>query len=432
VFVTDFYMSLYWFDPRLDGTSFDPNVNWIPGVDFQNIQGAVEEVEDSTLAYTWNNNITQYIPNPPPGTENLAWVEFDQRYIGSFFTPLDLKNFPFDRQQALLIIESSSWNSRSLQFLPVSTSFNSRLLPTDLEVTEWDVTGTGLNIYERDYPVYHDVYASFQVAIDLDRKPQFYMYKIVAGTILLVYMAICLFMLEAESSARIIGALTLFLAIITFEFVAAQSVPKVAYQTKIDLFMDSSFFCVFLTCFAHAFNYYFRKEEVEEEEEHGHAHGGHGGGHGHGEHEKEKSGHGEHEKEKSVELTPHKPLSVAGATDSAAGSPTHEPKPAEHGHGEHGHSEHGHGEHGHGEHGHAHGEHGHGDTHGAEAKKSEPMETSQSEAEAPRGSHSGGSGKSFGLVAYWHELHFSKKLDCAFVFIFSVGYAITIGVILQH
>jgi hypothetical protein len=83
------------------------------------------------------------------------------------------------------------------------------------------------------------------------------------------------------------GTLGVFCGLITYLFVAAGDVPKVPYQTRLDLFMMFSFFVVAACLFLHGLLYFWRESDLEEDEDEE-------------EHEKEKGNEEEKEKEKDV------------------------------------------------------------------------------------------------------------------------------------
>jgi len=266
-FQADFYVSLYWQDPAITmcNATFDPALSWVPDIDFQDTNGKPDTLLDDT--YTVICNIGEIAAAATPS--NVPWIEFDQRYTGLFKTPLDLHTFPFDTQAASIKIESGNWNSTFLKWEPVTpeAEFEATPLPNGFKVTEWDVKNADLSRFDNYYSTYGQYWNRFQVLVFLDRQPAYYMYKVVSGSILLVYMCIAIFALEVEEADRMMGTLTCFLALISFVFVASSDLPKVAYLTRIDKFCFVSFLFVAMMMFVHAIQYMFREPEGEGEGE---------------------------------------------------------------------------------------------------------------------------------------------------------------------
>jgi len=266
-FEADFYLSLFWYDPNINGsaTSFDTNNWWTPDLDFQDTNGAPEKLLQTT-EYSINRAITDTIPDADHPTD--PWGEYDQRYTGAFKTPLDLHNFPFDNQALRIVFESANWDNKTLHWLPVvpQAQFESLLTPQGFQVTSWEPLHNSLIMKDQFYPTYNAYYSRFEVDVLMARQPSYYMYKVVSGSVLLVYMCIAIFALEVEEADRMMGTLTVFLALISFVFVASQDLPKVPYLTRIDKFSFLSFLLVAVMMFIHSGQYLFREHEEEEKE----------------------------------------------------------------------------------------------------------------------------------------------------------------------
>jgi len=131
----------------------------------------------------------------------------------------------------------------------------STMIPSTLSVIEWDRTSSSCNSTSAYYANFQQTYSRLLVSIGIQRQSSYYIWKIVLGSVLLVIMAIAVFTLQVHQPDRILGTLTIFLALISFLFVAGTSIPKVAYQTRLDLFMDFSFIVVFLLVIAHVVVY---------------------------------------------------------------------------------------------------------------------------------------------------------------------------------
>jgi len=67
-----------------------------------------------------------------------------------------------------------------------------------------------------------------------------------------------------DEADRMMGTLSSFAGLVTFLFVASGDVPKVPYQTRLDVFMTFSFICVAVMLVLHAMLYYWRECDIEE------------------------------------------------------------------------------------------------------------------------------------------------------------------------
>jgi hypothetical protein len=297
-FNTDFYFSMYWWDPQAAAAaadpSFDPNTYdpTVPGsvfdptVNFENVLG------DPTLFYERDQEYF-YVDNTPydnvsypimdmltfwgddvdncPHCSEIGWLGFQQRYQANYFAKLDLHEFPYDIQSATLRLDSLQWDATQVQFLPLTpkSSFIETMTSNssygEFQVIGWDFKGGDIQFGQRYFPVYETSYSTFIVSINLKRDPTYYLYKLVGGSILLVYMSLVFFVLVAEDANRMMGTLTVFLALISFVFVAGGDLPKIPYQTRIDNFFSWSFFIVFFEMLLNAVMYMYRADDDEDD-----------------------------------------------------------------------------------------------------------------------------------------------------------------------
>jgi len=256
---------MYWHDPRVTpSTTLSDSTIWVPQLEFKNVLAPLTEVVAHT--YSLNSDIAAWIDADLLGnTANQTYVEYDARWSGTFQSPLDLHHFPFDKQTVRINFESACCDITQVVFQPASADFVETMLADDLQVTEWTIIGRGVEVVPNYYSNYVATYSSMNVMVQLERQPDFYMFKIVAGSILLVYMGLAVFVIEVHEPDRMNGCIAVFLALIAFVFATAADMPAIAYQTRIDWFMAFSFFLIFLTMFAHAFIYLWRWEDHEEE-----------------------------------------------------------------------------------------------------------------------------------------------------------------------
>jgi len=294
-FHADFYMKTTWAVENPDGNwttddvitkDFVLNNMWAPQLEFINARDEVTRLVDEPFAFVEEPDFTPTIPDlANPGARlpydklpTEIWVTEDQRYQCDFTTPLDMQTFPFDRQFMEFLIESY-WEEDQLQIVFGEQDKVTKLLPSnmpDIVGWKWLENGyfAGTQVYEYNGGLYHRL----TVRTLLQRQPEYYLMKIIAGSMLLVYMCIFVFALAIDEADRMMGTLQVFAGLVTFLFVASGDVPKVPYQTRLDVFMTFSFICVAVMLVLHAVLYYWRECDVEEflEEKHEGRYVGHG------------------------------------------------------------------------------------------------------------------------------------------------------------
>jgi len=273
----------------------DAGLFWNPSFNFENVdsngaQGTIQESNnqyflDTSGSFKPNEAITFREEGRTTliDSEKLGWIQFNQRFTGTFFTSLVLDQFPYDIQFMELIIDSSQWDlgspgysgMRFFPSIPLDQFIDAALgpecpKPQCFKVDEWNVLKPRgeVRLIDHFYSAYNLTYSWMEVRISLQRDPTYYINKLVSGSVLLVFMSTFIYALALDVTDRMMGSITCFLALVSFVFVAAGSLPKVAGLTRIDIFFSFSFFMVFLMMTSHAILYLYREHTVEDDERH--------------------------------------------------------------------------------------------------------------------------------------------------------------------
>jgi len=245
-------------------TYFDPETMWTPRNEFKNLFGEV--VSSFEPAFYINPDMSSYLDleRAKHGVGLLPYIEYDQRFIANFKTKLDLHKFPFDQQSVHMVIESEITDRLGMIFKPATADFDTSMLTDGFEVTEWDIMEVSHDEYGSFYALFNQTYSSFSIDLRLNRQPDYYLNRMVSGCVMLVYMCVAIFMLVPDCPDRMMGTITVFLALVAFVFTNGENLPKVSYLTRIDSFMFWSFILVFIMMFLHAVVYFFREAEPDE------------------------------------------------------------------------------------------------------------------------------------------------------------------------
>lgn len=95
-FVSDFYLSAFWIDNRVDPLNETAEV-WDPVLEFPNAIDLEATILEPIILGTTPSASVLGLDSVPAGT----WIRFDQRYIGTFSTFMPLADFPFDKVSIL-------------------------------------------------------------------------------------------------------------------------------------------------------------------------------------------------------------------------------------------------------------------------------------------------------------------------------------------
>eukprot|EP01012_Entosiphon_sulcatum_P041779 TRINITY_DN5566_c0_g2_i1.p1 TRINITY_DN5566_c0_g2~~TRINITY_DN5566_c0_g2_i1.p1 ORF type:complete len:525 (+),score=88.25 TRINITY_DN5566_c0_g2_i1:175-1749(+) len=161
---------------------------------------------------------------------------------------MHLQRFPFDIQRLQLIIRSSVWPKRDMEF---------RLLPhqcrdvlgdyePSIALNEFTMERSFLKLGEHTYPMTAilegptaGLYSEWRFNLDVRRRPNFYLFKIVFPFLLIIALNAMTMLCDASDIAtRTSISITLFLTAVAFQLVVSGDMPKIAYATRLDHLMD--------------------------------------------------------------------------------------------------------------------------------------------------------------------------------------------------
>ena len=181
-------------------------------------------------------------PSDPANLPDKPWVYLIVRVVGFFSADLQLKDFPFDTQVLRIHIEDFNLaEDASYMRGRRVASFADRL---QRNLTEWRMRNSSVLITRHDYPSFGAAWSRISFNVALQRIPDYYINKIVVGLCLLMTMNLFVLGLPIDAPDRVVGGVTIFLAIVTYLFIVSSDVPKIAYSTRLDAFVQM---CMFLT-----------------------------------------------------------------------------------------------------------------------------------------------------------------------------------------
>jgi len=276
-FSTDFWMLTTYAAPYPSALGGNYNISaseaaemlWDPRLEFINSRGEILSLtsEPYTLAAEPPFDVTRFGQSMtlPSG---WVWVMKDQRFQLDFSTVMNMNAFPFDIQHLQMLIESNWPADRVRLLFATPEDADAAKLTVHMSPTiGWTFETAYQSDYNVSYAYNQQTFPRLEVTTTWKRQPEYYMSKIVAGTMLLVLMCVWNFSLQVDASDRMMGTLQVFTGLITFLFVASSDTPKVPYQTRLDVFMMFSFLIVALIMFLHGVLYYFREQGFQGEKE---------------------------------------------------------------------------------------------------------------------------------------------------------------------
>ena len=227
LFTANIAFTAQWKDQRLVSnnkkTTYDLEDVWNPNLQFVNRQKIFKSFPDIV-------NVDQ------EGT-----VVYGQRIVGTFFQPLKLQKFPFDKQKIEFQMVAAGNSPNEVNFVKGSTGISS-----NLSIPNWDIKG--LNLKKLQYQFLPDSPATegILLTITAERHPQFYIYRFMVPLLLIIFMSWIVFWIDpTDYTTQLSISITSMLTLIAYQFLALSSLPEVPYLTRMDILMLLSIVLVF-------------------------------------------------------------------------------------------------------------------------------------------------------------------------------------------
>jgi len=176
-----------------------------------------------------------------------VFVIFHMQYKGDVVVDLDLRQFPFDRMTIPLKFRSFYCTQDVMMYVEPKQTGN--LMDTCMDENVWDEEFAVRSMRcMKDTIVYpmmaelegedHCSFSEFRIELTLERNPGFVINKVwIPFTFLTVMDFFCIMLLESDINNRNNIALTLFLTAVALKFSVSSFLPKISYQTRLDVYI---------------------------------------------------------------------------------------------------------------------------------------------------------------------------------------------------
>ena len=225
----DFLVFAEWKDPRLkglEGCSFNLAQIWAPKLDFVNSGRVFPGYPDRATV-------------GPEGTARYA-----QRYRGSLSFPHHLDHFPFD---AHVLRISMVPVGNTLEEVELTVDSKNVDRQAKFTIPDWSLGSAAGRIDSFVVPRMNRVLSQFHFEISAQRRPEYYVWKVLIPLILIVAMSWSVFWINPAQFGPQIGmSATSMLTLIAFQFAMAGILPRLSYFTSLDAFITASTALVFL------------------------------------------------------------------------------------------------------------------------------------------------------------------------------------------
>ena len=231
-FVTDVWMALRWKDSRLADPSrgeayadcqLPTGDVWIPRLQFRNLRDVKSDYSEITLI------------------DAQGYIHYFSRKLITFYTPLDLRDFPFDRQVLTVTADSIlTTNEVKLEVLDAFSGLRGQ------SVTSWTLGNPKSSINEEYAAVRGANYSSYTSQLEAEREPGYFRRKLLIPVTLIVFMSWAIFWIKPSMTApQMAVGTTSMLTLIAYQFALSGFLPRISYLTRADTFMLWSLVLVF-------------------------------------------------------------------------------------------------------------------------------------------------------------------------------------------
>jgi hypothetical protein len=230
-FEANVYYEQRWNDPRLThedigGQSRPLHDVWHPRIQLLNQQRVWKTFPD----------VVEIAPNGD--------VIYRQRVWGFFSQPLDLRDFPFDKQIFEIQLVAARYTSEQVELaVDPESRISQRFSLPDWKVVDWKVESKGTQ------PVYGgNEIAGITLSFEATRRASFFIGKVILPLVMIVAMSWVVFWIDPrESGTQISVAITAILTLIAYRFAVGTNLPRVGYMTRLDLFILGASILVFVS-----------------------------------------------------------------------------------------------------------------------------------------------------------------------------------------
>ncbi len=257
-YVIDGYVELEWTDPRL---AFEPAPGAPDAISYQNAlaeEAMGHEVWTPVIEFINVVGVPE-IPNQEILVQRSGEVRHAFRFLGTFASEMDFRRYPFDTQTFRLQIESFVYERARLEFVNPDVKLAERHASD-----QWEIRNESAYICNQRYSALADgeVYSRFNVDVTARRLPGYFVWQIFIPLMLIIVTSWSVFWIEGLSE-RLGTGCTLMLTVVAFNFFVATLLPRLPYNTFIEIVIISGYISIFLSIVAILTEGYVRRQRRE-------------------------------------------------------------------------------------------------------------------------------------------------------------------------
>ncbi|XP_035695702.1 neuronal acetylcholine receptor subunit alpha-10-like [Branchiostoma floridae] len=161
---------------------------------------------------------------------------------------VDITRFPFDKQECILEFGSWIYSSSKVNISLVNPSAGLSIFTQNVE---WILNKAPMERKVAFYPCCTEPFVTIFLTMQLERRPFFYMFNMVAPCIILMILNVFGFCIPPDTGKRLAFFVTILLALVVFQKVLSDSLPKTSITTpQLGQFFAATIALVGFSCLA--------------------------------------------------------------------------------------------------------------------------------------------------------------------------------------
>ncbi len=167
------------------------------------------------------------------------------RIQASLNSPVDLKDFPFDKQKMQVIIEDKQATTDEIQYV---TKKETSGIDDSIAFTGWNIDGWDAKVSDHYYKVYDSTYSQFVFDINISRIALNAFIKTFLPVFFILLVVLFSFLLDPDKiTNRLAIAGSSLVAAVMFHISISNQIPPVGYLTFADKFMLLTYFILLMS-----------------------------------------------------------------------------------------------------------------------------------------------------------------------------------------
>lgn len=167
------------------------------------------------------------------------------RIQANLVSPIDLKKFPFDRQELQIIIEDKKKTIEKLEYLP---NIEETGIDESIVFVGWNLEDWKAETKIHNYEIYGEKYSQYIFTIPISRITINAIFKTLLPIIFIVLVMLSSFVLDPDKiTTRLAMVGSALVASVMFHISLGNQIPPLGYLTFIDKFMILTYFIILLS-----------------------------------------------------------------------------------------------------------------------------------------------------------------------------------------